>query len=162
MHETHQNVSTSWPTRHIIRAGGLFGVGFASSSDLLLVATHDGRGVIDCISGELVARDPNPSLPFDEHGRKVKGIGPIAGQEIIIAGEIYGGALSQVTDDGWRLEGQLSNSVDDVIRLITPVGTADEPGIFTGFVPEVRVFGFSPTGRSFVIGTGAEVFTFTR
>lgn len=162
MSEDCQTADTLWPTRHVARAGGLFGVGFASGSDLLLIATHDGRGVIDCLSGELLARDPDPSFPFDEQGRMVEGIGPLAGQEILIAGEIYGGALPQATDDGWRLEGELSNSSNDKIQLLPPIDIDCEPRTFTGFIPEPRVFGFSPTGRSFVIGTGAEVFTFAR
>ena len=162
MRETPKDVDSSWPTRHIVRAGGLFGLGFVDGSDLLLIATHDGRGVVDCISGEMIARDPDPSFPFDESSLKVEGIGPIAGQEIRIAGAIYGGSLLQVTDDGWRLTGQLSNSSEDVIQLFAPACALDEPGTFTGFVPEVRVFGFSPTGCSFVIGTGAEVFIFAR
>lgn len=91
-----------------------------------------------------------------------EGIGPLAGQEILIAGGIYGGALAKATDDGWRLEGELSNSSDDKIQLLPPIDIDCEPRTFTGFIPEPRVFGFSPTGRSFVIGTGAEVFTFAR
>lgn len=162
MSENHQSADKLWPTRHVIRAGGLFGVGFANGSDLLLIATQDGRGVVDCISGELLARDPDPLFSFDEHSRRAEGIGPIAGQEILIAGEIYGGTLPRSTDDGWRLDGELSNNSDDEIQLIAPIGTVGEPGMFTGFIPEIRVFGFSPTGRSFVIGTGAEVFTFAR
>lgn len=162
MSETYQDADTLWPIRHVISAGGLFGVGFAGGSDLLLIATHDGRGVVNCISGELVARDPDPSFPFDEDSRMAEGIGPIAGQEILIAGEIYGGALPRETGDGWQLKGELSNSSDDIIQLIAPNSTACEPRTFTGFVPEIRVFGFSPTGRSFVVGTGAEVFTFAR
>jgi hypothetical protein len=162
MDTTYQNADTHWPIRHIVRAGGLFGVGFGDRSDLLLIVTHDGRGVIDCISGELIARDPDPSFPFDEHTRKAEGIGPMADQDILIAGEIYGGALLRQTGDGWRLQGELLNNSDDEIQLLAPVGTTDEPRKFTGFVPEVRVFGFSPTGRSFVIATGAEVFTFAR
>ncbi len=162
MSETYQNADALWPIRHVIRTGGLFGVGFADGSDLLLIATHDGRGVVDCVSGETVARDPDPSFPFDEDSLMAEGIGPLAGQEIPIAGEIYGGALPRTTLDGWRLTGDLSNSSDDEIQLLAPNGTAREPGKFFGFVPEIRVFGFSPTGRSFVIGTGAEVFTFAR
>lgn len=162
MSESIQDINSLWPARHIVRAGGLFGVGFAANTDLLLVATHAGRGVIDCVSGELVARDRDPSFPFDEQSRRAEGIGPIGGQEIPLAGEIYGGTLSHETNDGWRLVGQLSNNSDDVIQLIAPIGTSNEAGTFTGFVPEVRAFGFSPTGRSFVIATGAEVFTFAR
>ncbi len=162
MLETYDDADSRWPTRHIIRAGGLFGVGFANGSDLLLIATHDGRGVVDCVSGEMIARDPDPAFPFDEDSREAEGIGPIAGQQILIAGEVYGGSLSQATEDGWRLTGQLSNSSEDKIQLFAPAGAPDEASIFTGFVPEIRVFGFSPTGRSFVIGTGAEVFIFAR
>lgn len=137
-------------------------MGFAEDTDLLLVATHDGRGVIDCITGQLVARDPDPSFTFDEERRTVEGIGPLAGKGITIAGVIYGGALPHETDDGWRLMGYLSNSSDDLVQLLPPSGAPGEMATFTDFVPEVRVFGFSPTGRSFVIGTGAEVFTFAR
>ncbi|WCK02612.1 hypothetical protein [Agrobacterium tumefaciens] len=114
------------------------------------------------MSGELVARDRNERFLFDERSRKVEGIGPLAGQEILIAGEVFGGSLPRTTDDGWRLTRYLSNGGDDIIQLFTPIGNADEMGTFTDFVPEVRVFGFSPTGKSFVIGTGAEVYTFAR
>ncbi|GGZ04193.1 hypothetical protein GCM10011614_18990 [Novosphingobium colocasiae] len=80
----------------------------------------------------------------------------------MIAGPIYGGTLSTETQDGWRLSGRLTNSSNDVVILIPPTEETGEPSTFTSFVPEVRVFGFSPTGRSFVIGTGAEVYTFAR
>lgn len=162
MSETIEDASSLWPTRHKVHTGGLFGVGFAVGSDLLLVASHAGRGVIDCLSGTVLARDRNEWFPFDEHRRKVAGIGPIAGQEIVIAGAVFGGSLSEATDDGWRLSGHLSNSSDDVIQLVPPSNISRGPGIFTGFVPEVRVFGFSPTGRTFVIGTGADVSIFAR
>lgn len=137
-------------------------MGFADDTDLLLVATHDGLGVIDCMTGQLLARDPDPSFPFNEKSRKAEGIGPLAGKSITIAGEIYGGNLLQATNDGWHLIGHLSNSSDDVIQLIPPADDPSKAEIFTDFVPEIRVFGFSPTGRSFVIGTGAEVFIFAR
>lgn len=162
MSNLHQTAALPWVSRHIVRAGGLIGVGFAAASDLLLVATHDGRGVVDCVTGELLARDHDPLFPFDEDRRTAQGIGPLADQEISIAGPIYGGALPTQTQDGWRLSGPLTNSSDNVVTLLPPPDNAGEPSTFTGFVPEVRVFGFSPTGRSFVIGTGAEVYTFAR
>ncbi|UYY76724.1 hypothetical protein [Sphingomonas sp. R1] len=126
------------------------------------MATHDGRGVVDCTTGELLARDDDPLFPFDEDTRTAQGIGPLADQEVTIAGPIYGGTLPTETQDGWRLSGRLTNSSNDVVVLLPPTQETGEPSTFTGFIPEVRVFGFSPTGRSFVIGTGAEVYTFAR
>lgn len=162
MTNLHQTDALPWVSRHIVRAGGLFGVGFGEASDLLLVATHDGRGVVDCATGELLAHDHDPLFLFDEDRRAAQGIGPLADQEISLAGPIYGGTLPTQTQDGWRLSGSLTNSSDDVVTLLPPVDDAGEPSLFTGFIPEVRVFGFSPTGRSFVIGTGADVYTFAR
>jgi hypothetical protein len=165
MIDNHSHAPAPWTSRNIIRAGGLVGLGFGASSDLLLVVTHDGRGVIDCLTGELLARDPDPIYPLDEESREVTGIGPIADQEIVIAGDVYGGSLLQSTEDGWSLTGTLTNQSNDVLTLTPPpaeAGQQYEKVQFSDFVPEIRVFGFSPTGRSFVIGTGAEVTIFAR
>lgn len=162
MSNSQSTAATPWPSRHTVRAGGLIGVGFGVASDLLLVATHDGRGVVDCATGKLLARDDDPLFHFDEDTRAAQGVGPLADEEIIIAGPIYGGTLPLETQDGWRLSGRLTNSSDDVVTLLPPTEHISEPSTFTGFVPEVRLFGFSPTGRSFVIGTGAEVYIFAR
>lgn len=141
--------------------GGLVGIGFGDDTDLALVVTHDGRGVIDCLTGRKVARDTDILYP-DEHTLRIDGIGPLAGTAVTVAG-IDGGSLRHDTDDGWLLEGLFSNSSDDVIRLLPPKASATaSPATFTGFIPEVRAFGFSPTGRSFVIATGAEVFVYSR
>ena len=142
-------------------AGGLVAVGFGEGSDLALVVTHDGRGLIDCLTGEKVARDAATIYP-DEQTFRIEGIGPLAGTSVATAG-IDGGELRLETDDGWLLDGRLSNSSDDEIRLLPPKPSeSTEPAIFAGFMPEVRVYGFSPTGRSFIIATGAEVFVYAR
>ena len=150
-----------WKSHPLVRSGGLVGAGFADDTDMLLVVTHDGRGVIDCLSGTLIARDSDPDFPLDEDSLKVAGIGPLAGQQITIAGEIYGGSLLNTTNDGWALTGKLTNSSNDVVTLAPPPDTGDDFK-FTDFIPEIRVFGFSPTGRSFIIGTGADVSIFAR
>src|SRR5579863_298772 len=74
--------------------GGLTEVGFADDSDLLLVVSSQGRGVLDCRSGEYVARDrtePNDSW-YDERRLRAFGIGPLEGQLIRLAG-LHGGGL---------------------------------------------------------------------
>lgn len=151
-----------WRQRGTVMTGGLVGVGFGEGSDLALVVTHNGRGLIDCLRGERVARDPMVIYP-DAETLHVEGIGALAGVTIAIAG-IEGGELCRRTGDNWVLDGEITNSSDDMIRLVPPTATAhsSRPAIFTNFVPEVRTFGFSPTGRSFVIATGAEVFVFAR
>jgi len=47
------------PWRHVAShgIGGLTDIGYGEGSDLLLVVSHNGRGVFDCLSGERVARD---------------------------------------------------------------------------------------------------------
>lgn len=157
-----QDAPHPWLRRYVVMTGGLVGAGFADASDLLLVVTHDGRGLVDCLSGEKIARDNVPSCP-DEVTREVPGIGPVSAEQIVIAGEIFGGSLRHQSADGWRLEGVLTNSSEDKVTLIPPPEQSSLAAmIFTDFVPEIRVFGFSPTGQSFIIGTGAEVFIFAR
>lgn len=146
----------------MVMTGGLVGVGFGAGSDLLLVGTHDGRGIVDCLTGEKVARDRAPVYP-DELTLRLEGIGPLAGTEIAVAG-IFGGSLPLETEDGWVLESVLSNGSDESVRLLPPeeLSGSVNPATFEGFIPEIRAFGFSPTGRSFVIATGADISIFAR
>ena len=46
-----------WRTVGTVAVGGLRSVGFDRQSDLLLVVSIQGRGIIDCLSGAKVARD---------------------------------------------------------------------------------------------------------
>ena len=142
-----------------MRTGGFFAIGFGENTDLALVSTHDGRGLIDCETGTRIARDYDLAYP-DEDTLVLEGIGALAGKMVSVAGE-DGGELPKTTDDGWRLEGTLANNSEDVISLLPPTPDMGN-ATFSGFVPEIRVFGFSPTGRSFIIATGAEVFVYGR
>ena len=54
-----------WTGPKVLSIGGLTDIGFGESSDLLLCLSHSGRGIIDCISGEVVARDSDEVFPFD-------------------------------------------------------------------------------------------------
>jgi hypothetical protein len=151
-----------WQKRGRVLTGGLHAIGFGEGSDLALVVTHDGRGLIDCSTGERVARDRTVIYP-DERTFEIDGIGRLGGTKVATAG-IDGGELRHRTQDGWLLDGTLTNNSDDVILLVPPTQAlaSSQPAIFTGFIPEVRAFGFSPTGQSFLIATGAEVFVFAR
>ena len=67
--------------------GGLTEIGFSKNSELLLVISNSGRGVIDCTSGEKIARDYEvdgdwylPSM------LQCQGIGPLKTEKVQIAG----------------------------------------------------------------------------
>jgi hypothetical protein len=59
-----------WRRTGSFAIGGLTDVGFGAHSDLLLVISHQGRGVFDCLSGVRVARNndegdwQDPVVPF--------------------------------------------------------------------------------------------------
>src|SRR5690242_12963462 len=94
----------------IVAVGGLVGVGFAvhpdTGADVLMVVSHDGHGLVDPLTYEKLARNPNPdperSMP-DNADLTCPGLGPVAGMEIRIAG-LFGGGLNATTADGWGLD----------------------------------------------------------
>jgi hypothetical protein len=84
--------------------GGLTEVGFADGP-LLLVVSHQGRGVVDLASGELLARDRHESGAWFDAGRRaVLGIGPLDGAWIGVCG-VAGGRLPAAPRNGGRLAG---------------------------------------------------------
>lgn len=64
-----------------LHIGGLVAVGVDSTGRYLLTVSHSGRGVFDTRTWQRVARDPALAYPVDG---QVMGIGPLAGQEIVV------------------------------------------------------------------------------
>lgn len=84
--------------------GGLLDIGFSRQSDHLLVVSSSGRGVIDCRTGEKVARD------YEDFGdwRNVtnltcEGVGPLAGETILTTG-LHGGGMPHGNTLGDHIE----------------------------------------------------------
>jgi hypothetical protein len=92
-----------WRRAGAFSVGGLTDVGFAAGSDLLVVVSHQGRGVFDCMTGIRLARDSTDGDLLDTQALDAEGIGPLAQQRIRAAG-IHGGGLPQTTSDGWTTE----------------------------------------------------------
>ena len=93
-----------WRALQVFGVGGLFQVGYASNSDLLLVLSAQGRGVFDCLAGEKLARDYAEAHDFFDPVRLTSlGIGPLSETTVRMAG-LFGGGLPLTTSDGWRLE----------------------------------------------------------
>ena len=137
--------------------GGITDVGYAPGSDMLLVVTHDGRGVFDGTTGQRVARDTAP-LPDAWHDRirmTAAGIGPIGGVNIRLAG-LWGRGLLATAPDSWSLE-IVSPDWPEHQAILSPPGcdifSADRAQGCTkvSHIDELRAWGFSETGRSFVL-----------
>lgn len=157
-----QDLPAPWKLVQIWGVGGLFQVGYASGTDLLLVLSHNGRGIFDCLTGEKLARDyEKPYDLFDPIKLMAQGFGLLEGQTIRVAG-LLGGGLPLTTADGWRLEErQLAHSTRSILLKLPecetePVVVADDE------VCELRAFGFSETGMSFIVATCCDITIFSR
>src|SRR5262245_39627066 len=162
---TVQDPPAPWRFVAYIDVGGPAAIGFGASSDsdLLLIVTADGRGIVDCSTGEKVARDydTEDNSWFDWTTNTATGIGPLDEQEIRLGG-IHGGGLPTVTRDGWLLELAAPDWPFSFLLLQTP-GTMVEgryiEGIKTKVAPKqsdefplpVLAYGFSQTGKSFAV-----------
>ena len=74
------SMTTEWgePRHHAV--GGLTEAGFDVGSGLLLVVSHQGRGVYDPRTGRRLARDSDETFNwFNERTLVVEGVGPLAG-----------------------------------------------------------------------------------
>lgn len=157
---THE-LPSPWRCLQVCGVGGLFQVGYAAGSDLLLVLSSQGRGVFDCLAGEKLARDYNEAHDFFDPIRlTATGIGPLEGQVIRMAG-LFGGGLPLTTLDGWLLEAQARAWPTHSVFLTAP-DSREPVCIGDDGACELRACGFSETGRSFIIATSCELAMFTR
>jgi hypothetical protein len=141
--------------------GGLTEVGFADDTDFLLVVSSQGRGVFDCGTGERVARDRTEpdDVWYDERRLRALGIGPLEGKVVRLAG-LQGGGLPRGGRDDWWVEAITLDWPDVSLLLGGPWGW-----IYDGATPfvklaverEVRAFGFSDTGETFVLATSSDL-----
>jgi hypothetical protein len=156
-----------WKRIATLAIGGLFQVGFAENSDLLLVLSYQGRGVINCITGEKIARDYQEAHDFFDPIRLISlGLGPLEGKSIRMAG-LFGGGLPRTTEDGWLIEEQTRVWPTHSIFLTPPgnkVENTKQKAIVVGDDGscEMRAYGFSETGRSFIIATSCDLMIFAR
>jgi len=156
-----------WERKASIAVGGLRAVGFDRERDLLLVVSAQGRGVVDCITGKKVERDDEEYYENEEH-LEAEGIGPLSGKLIIMAG-LFGGGLPTITADRWQLESVTLKWPDKSILLVHPGSDLfgslySRPDEMSKIAEDstIRAYGFSHTGKSFVIATSSDVTVYAR
>jgi hypothetical protein len=157
------------PWQHVatFAVGGLRGVGYAEDSDLLLVISAQGRGIFDCRLGAKISRDYADAEEFyDEITLRAQGFGPLDGQVLSIA-DSFGGGLPNSTRDGWHLQAIPLPWPQHSIVLEEPFRSMYQDKMSARRVGddgacELRAYGFSPTGYSFIIATSCDLAIFSR
>jgi hypothetical protein len=146
-------VPSVWKKIAYVAVGGLTEVGFVPGCSLLMVVSHQGRGIVDLVSGQRIARDRQETGSWLDAARPaVLGIGPVDGQWIEVAG-LAGGRLPTATADGWQAR-----------RTVHGVALSG-PGEETAAVQEaeeIRAFGFSPDGQAFILASSPGLTVFQR
>ncbi|MFD4671287.1 hypothetical protein ACFWNN_16240 [Lentzea sp. NPDC058450] len=154
---------------HVVAVGGLLGVGFGvdpgSGHDVVLVASSQGLGLLDGVSGERLARDREDDLGWPDDDLTCPGIGVLAGERVPVAG-LAGGGL-HTGAEGWSVDVVSPDWPHDRVLLSTGSPFRGEHGESWWHVchsrhSELRAAGFSPSGRTLVVATSSDVTLWTR
>lgn len=156
-----------WRKVAMIAVGGLTALGFDRQSELLLVVSFAGRGVIDCTTGERIARDDSEYFE-DTQFMEAVGIGPLEGKILRVAGG-QGGGLPTSTQDGWSMEVVTREWPENELLMLEPFASLfdflqQKPSRFHKIAveSELRAFGFSYTGRTLIVASSSDVLIFGR
>jgi hypothetical protein len=160
-------VPNPWKLVATFAVGGLRSVGFDRESENLLVVSSQGRGVIDCLTGEKVARDYGEFYE-NETSLEAQGIGILSDRTIRMAG-LFGGGLPVITEDGWQLECVTLKWPEQMLILLPPSShlygsVTGHPDLMTKIFEDscIRAYGFSYTGIIFIVATTSDVTIFAR
>jgi hypothetical protein len=136
--------------------GGITAMGFGPGTDLLLLLSSRGVGVLDCTSGKTVARQHDDhDLVDDAYPVEVRGIGPLAGRVVPVAG-LWGGGQRRMSPDGWCVHRIAPDWPCEGVVLCPPRAPEleDDPGaarVLRICDVGIRAFGFLGTGRSLAV-----------
>lgn len=143
--------------------GGLSEIGFSKQNpNLLLVVSSQGRGVIDCQKRELIERDYDTNWDWiNPYELTAQGIGVLSDEKIMVSG-LHGGGLPLMNVNGDQLLYMATEwPIIDIIfepnfKSIYKENEAKECfRIFHDY--ELRSYGFSYDGNTFVIATSSEI-----
>lgn len=161
-----QDAPTGWRRGARIAVGGLTEVGFSRRTGYLLVISSAGRGVIDCASGEKLARDDEVYGGwYDSIGMTCAGIGPLAGETVAIAG-LCGGGLPAGNRYGETLEYAAPQWPLEEMIFCPPGKSAlierFQGGCVRLATDYIRCAGFSWCGEFIVMATSSDIMLWQR
>jgi hypothetical protein len=147
----------------VFAIGGLSEIGFSKQHpNLLLVISSQGRGIIDCQRSELIERDYDINEDWiDSYELTAQGLGILSNEKILVSG-LHGGGLPLMNKSGDSLLFMATEwPIIDIIfepnsKSIYKENQAKECfRVFHDY--ELRTYGFSYNGETFVIATSSEI-----
>lgn len=154
-----------WKLVEVFAIGGLINVGFAENSEIALVISHQGRGIFNCLDGEKIARDSTDFFDFlDEQSGEAKGFDVLGEQTIKTYGLFGGDQLSKNTTDGWKLWQTDEPPFENLKGMNIILSSDKNENIIVGNdeICELRVYGFSPTEKTFIVATSCNLTIYRR
>lgn len=145
--------------------GGLFNVGYQSKSDVLIVLSSQGSGIFNCLTAQKIYRDDKDWYEdLDQSNSSINAIGPYLTERVTVYGVNNPVNLPSTKFGDWELiitapqpekppferfkvqKVSLKNSLTGEEIFVTQDGPC-----------EMRAFGFSDTGNSFVVALSCEL-----
>lgn len=156
-----------WRQTGTFAVGGLTEIGFAQHAELLLVVSSNGRGVIDCGTGQRIARDDEDGGSwYDTSNLQCAGVGPLEGATIAIAG-LHGGGLPTINRYGESLHVVAPDWPTQDVVFCASAGDPFIEGrqsdctiVVSGI--DIRAYGFSWSGNVLAVATSSDLWIFTK
>lgn len=144
--------------------GGLQNIGYFKGTDHLVVLSTQGRGVFNCLTAEKILRNANDWWSdYNDDDNTVGGFDSLGNERVKTYGLFGGDKLPSRNLEGWELivsdpepeDAPFEKYTIHKVFLVDPAGTKyfvtkDGPC-------ELRAFGFSESGKTFVIGSSCEL-----
>ncbi|NBB22394.1 hypothetical protein GVN20_23780 [Runella sp. CRIBMP] len=161
-----------WTHKNTFAIGGLENIGYADKEDFLIVLSSQGQGIFNCKTGEKIARLNNDSNwwdKFDQSTNSIVGFDILENIEIKTYGLYGSDNLAKTTQDNWTLiisepepdDRPFEKYLVQKIYLLSPDGT-EKKFICKDGACELRAFGFSETGDTFVIALSCDLTIYSR
>lgn len=154
-----------WKYRIILHIGGCKYIGFDTSTDLLLICSTAGRGIIDCVKGTVIARDHTEYEP-DALSNAV-GIAPLENVTIKVFS-----THNRNTSDANRIDTSQSAKwtlIDDIresVFLVPPCESVQNSGICIyskkDGASSLSAYAISPREKYIAVATFSEVFIMSK
>ncbi|HEU5164024.1 MAG TPA: hypothetical protein VFU29_00715 [Chitinophagaceae bacterium] len=161
-----------WTHKNTFAIGGLENIGYAPKQDFVIVLSSQGQGIFNCKTGEKIARQNDDTNWWDKFNQKTNsiiGFDVLENIEITTCGLYGDDSLSKTTQDGWTLIATEPEPDDKpfekyLVKRIYLLSPDKEEKLLVGKdgACELRAFGFSDTGDTFVIALSCDLTIYSR